>query len=303
MAKKFSLFWVLVFLTYLALPHSGAMALGFDEDQAGPDQSSNNEGSWNESSDQGDDKSEQEGEETKEPPPPPKKEQKTVNKAKKQQKAEEPQEDELLSLEAQKEIESRIKVIEKKFFTKAMRLEISPYFGVLPQDSLMVGISPGARIDFFITESFGLEVMGGGVFNFKKDMLKYADKKNWYFDESRPKWMAGANILWSPFYGKFSFLTEWLVNFDFFLSVGFVAVGSESVNRYSSRDTENGTHPGGSIGLGWKLFVTKWFAPRIDVSYLFYMEKFADPKGQKHEDPTQFRDNVLVSLGFSFYPY
>jgi len=295
MTKSFCRWWVAVLILFLGIAGS-ASAQGEGEDEGSSEESGEPAGS-----------EEGGGEETPpepEPAPPPKEEPKPAPAP---APADEPEDEELLSLEEQEEMEARIKVVQKKYFVKDLRLEISPFIGVLPQDSLVLGLAPGLRIDFFIFDSFGIELIGGGVINFDRDVLDYAKKQSWFFDESRPNWFAGLNLLWSPFYGKFAFLSDWLVNFDFFIHVGFVAVGSESINRYNPpREKGTAVHPGGTVGLGWKLFVTQWFAPRIDISYMFYMETFEDspdaPNG-KHEDPTQFRDNVLVSLGFSFFPY
>lgn len=160
----------------------------------------------------------------------------------------------------------------------------------------------GARAGYFIHEEWGLEIF----YN------KYSNKNNDDFDNVRLINQAepfirrmessyGANLIWSPFYGKINTFNK-IFYFDWSFGAGLAKVTTESniktvrignvKNRY-----EKETYTGGILKSNVKLHVSENFHVGLEYMNTYYMAPGPkDPKSDKLRTNT----DIMISVGFSY---
>jgi outer membrane beta-barrel protein len=80
------------------------------------------------------------------------------------------------------------------------------------------------------------------------------------FDEVQ--WLVGSDIIWSPIYGKTSFLNKSVSHFEIFLLAG----GSVLKVGNSAGTTVSDFKPAVNLGLGARLFGSKHVSYRLDIT-------------------------------------
>jgi outer membrane beta-barrel protein len=185
--------------------------------------------------------------------------------------------------------EDRIKSVQRKDFLKRHRWELTPMLALSLNDAFYQKMGGGAALAFHLADSLGLEVQGVFVGTVQTDMVGYFQQAN----QALPKvsnlrfWVMG-NLLWSPLYGKLSFVTDDIVHFDAYLIGGF-----------GMAQTETGTKFATNFGIGLRYFLTSWLVVKIEVRDLIYTETFRLDVAN-----TQFSDiqnHVMFSAGVSFF--
>ena len=90
--------------------------------------------------------------------------------------------------------------------------------------------------------------------------------------------IVGAEVAWSPVYGKLNVFAEKVAHFDLSLLAG----GDLDLPRRGARAQRRGalaargrspslaSTVGGHVGLGSRLFFTEWLAPRLEVKDYVY---------------------------------
>ena len=184
----------------------------------------------------------------------------------------------------------QVKIIEKKKFQMNGRFEFTPYIGTIPNDDFLIYLSTGLRVDYYFAESFGIELAVTKPFGFDSELQSFL-KDNLGAQVRLPQKQelySNLNFVWSPFYGKLSFMGLKLAHFDLniVLGAGMVwlkVLPTGKVNR------ENKIRVAGNVGAGFKFFITDWFGIRIDYRQYFF-QKFTGGVAYPAE----------ISLGFSF---
>jgi len=160
----------------------------------------------------------------------------------------------------------------------------------------------GVRAGYFIHEEWGLELF----YN------KYSNKNNDDFDNVRLINQAepfirrmdssyGANLIWSPFYGKINTFNK-IFYFDWSFGAGLAKVTTESniktvrlgnvANSY-----EKETYTGGILKSNVKLHVTENIHLGLEYMNTYYMAP--GPKDPKN-DKLRTNTDIMISVGFSY---
>ncbi len=160
----------------------------------------------------------------------------------------------------------------------------------------------GARAGYFIHEEWGLELF----YN------KYSNKNNDDFDNVRLINQAepfirrmdssfGANLIWSPFYGKINTFNK-IFYFDWSFGAGLAKVTTESniktVRLGNVKNSyEKETYTGGILKSNVKLHVTENIHVGLEYMNTYYMAPGPkDPKSDKLRTNT----DIMISVGFSY---
>lgn len=185
--------------------------------------------------------------------------------------------------------QDRIKSVQRKDFLKRHRWELTPTFSLSLNDAFYQKMGGGAAVAFHPADSLGLEVQGIYVGTVQTDMVGYFQQAN----KALPKvsnlryWVMGS-LLWSPLYGKLSFVTDDIVHFDAYLIAGFGMAYTETGPKFTT-----------NFGIGLRYFLTSWLVLKVEVRDMLYTETF-----QLDVARTEFSDiqnHVMLSAAVSFF--
>jgi outer membrane beta-barrel protein len=182
-----------------------------------------------------------------------------------------------------------IAVITKRFLPKTHRFELFPNFGLIMNDAFFTDVVLGARLGFYFNENWGIEASGMTISTSQKGVTNelQAQQPNGYGVQtqslSTPTSYFGADVKWSPIYGKVAFLNTSIVPFDFYFSAGGGAT------------TAGTSAPTAHLGAGQLFAITKWLAGRWDISWYGYSATSSTTGS------SSFYTNLHATIGVSFF--
>lgn len=167
-----------------------------------------------------------------------------------------------------KTLQERIRAVSRRVFLKRQRFELVPLFGFSTNDPLNRAWSFGARGSWHFNEELAIDVGGGGGFNQQLQDLRILNPDELQtFPTGTPQLgYVDAGVTFSPFYGKLALMAEQVAHFDGFISGGLGAVFDQSPEL---------VHPAVELGLGTRLFMTRWLTFRADLRNYTYPSNVA----------------------------
>ncbi len=160
----------------------------------------------------------------------------------------------------------------------------------------------GARAGYYIHEEWGLEVFYNKYSNRNNDdfrnvrLINEAEPFIRRMDSSY-----GANLIWSPFYGKINTFNK-IFYFDWSFGAGLAKVNTESniktvrignvKNRY-----EKESYTGGILKSNVKLHLTENIHVGLEYMNTYYMAP--GPKDPKN-DKLRTNTDIMINVGFSY---
>jgi outer membrane beta-barrel protein len=151
--------------------------------------------------------------------------------------------------------------------------ELTLGVGVLPLDPFYKGYAVQVGYTFHFTDSFAWQV---GRFTYTcllsqvclnvDTALKQQLLTQYGELPSNPKftevdWMAGSDLMWSPVYGKWTFLNRTVVHFE-----GFGVLGISAVDMSNQTSGSLPIKPALNLGLGARIFYSKHVSFRLDFT-------------------------------------
>lgn len=141
--------------------------------------------------------------------------------------------------------------------TFRMNHELDLGIGVLPLDAFYKGVGGQVSYTYHFTDSFAWQV-GRGTYSYDLDTgLRTQLERDYGVSPTvfeQVEWMAGSDLVWSPFYGKLAVANQSVLHFSGFLSLG------GSVLKMNV-----GFRPAVAIGAGARVFSTRWLSFRLDA--------------------------------------
>ncbi|MBW2699409.1 MAG: outer membrane beta-barrel domain-containing protein [Deltaproteobacteria bacterium] len=224
----------------------------------------------------------------------------------------------------------RVHVIQKRDYSVKNKFEVALFGGLSVDDIFTQHYSGTLAFDYHLDEAFALEaiwmsckvpfamgdkVEGSDPATYKGDGLRFGNHYTTAYDEVKKDAQlspsnadlaminnfVGINIQFSPIYGKWTLFNRVLGHADFYLSAGGGMASTEFKNA-SGYWVDTGNYFVGTFGLGFRIFLSRWFAIRLDVrDYTFA----ARVKGEASaatiaQDETKIRNTLFVNLGLSF---
>jgi outer membrane beta-barrel protein len=216
-------------------------------------------------------------------------------------------------------LRERIRPVSGHVFLKTGRFEVSPSAAVSIKDAFFTKYLFGLTAAYHFSEAFS----AGLRFNYSLPVISGAaqictvdstglqrtcrgptDRELTGYAPGKVNMLAGLDLSWAPIYGKLSMTSEAFLHFDMYLLLGPTAVFYTGP-RYNAtvpvldaaglRVTEGKITVGANVGLGFRIFATRWFALRTELRDISYFEQMGDPAG------SSWRNQFLFELGFSFF--
>ncbi|MBX5483785.1 MAG: outer membrane beta-barrel domain-containing protein [Myxococcaceae bacterium] len=137
-----------------------------------------------------------------------------------------------------------------------MNHELDLGVGVLPLDAFYKGLAVQVGYTYHFTDSFAWQI-ARGTYSYSVDTgLREQLERDFGVDPTvfeEVEWMAGSDLVWSPFYGKLAVMNQRVVHFAAFLSLGGTVLKMNV-----------GFRPGIAVGAGLRVFQNKWVSFRLD---------------------------------------
>ncbi len=139
-----------------------------------------------------------------------------------------------------------------------MQHELTLSGGVLPLDAFYKGLYGQVAYTAHFTDHFAWQIGRFAYSYAAKTSLREQLERDFgvlptSFEEVQ--FFFGSDVIWKPFYGKFSVLNNWVWHVEAFLLLGASAFKFTNVFR-----------PGVNVGLGFRLFLNQWVSLRLDVT-------------------------------------
>jgi outer membrane beta-barrel protein len=149
----------------------------------------------------------------------------------------------------------RYRGVQERLFQKALRHELSFMGGLYSADLLSSSYLLQGAYTFHVTEELGLEA-SFAYSRADSEIVRIIenDRGITLLREEAPVYIYQAHLLWSIAYGKLRWFGSGITRFDFHIALG----GGVTDNQSARGLTFSG-------GLGFKFYLTDWFALRIDV--------------------------------------
>lgn len=164
----------------------------------------------------------------------------------------------------------KVKAVQRKGFLKKGRIELAPVFAATVNDAFYEKFGYGLRLAYNLHDAFAVAVRGTRYTKYKTDNVreaKIAFQSQLLNSDIEQQVMLDG--VWSPIYGKASFLGDSIVHFDLFLSAGFGLVWSAT----SGPPLDQGPHWATDFGGGVRFYPREWMAFEIGLLATLYPDQ------------------------------
>ncbi|MBN2493412.1 MAG: outer membrane beta-barrel domain-containing protein [Deltaproteobacteria bacterium] len=224
----------------------------------------------------------------------------------------------------------RVHVLQKRDYSVKNKFEVSAFGGLSIDDIFTQHYSATLSLDYHLDEAFALELMwmtckvpfalgdkveGSDPAEYKGDNLRFGNHYTDAYDEVKNDAklspsnadlaminnFLGLSVQFSPIYGKWTLFNRTLGHADFYLSAGGGVASTEFKNARGNW-VDTGVYFVGTFGLGFRIFLARWFAIRLDVrdfTFAARVEREASASVEAQVD-TKIRNTMFVMLGVSF---
>lgn len=191
---------------------------------------------------------------------------------------------------------SEVSVIQRRFLPKTERFQLFLGFSAISNDPWFWGVGGASRLGYHFTESLAIELNMAFLSSSEKDAVRDLRTNNAVKTDSiiSAQSYLGADIVWSPIYGKMSLFNKRIVPFDMYFSIG----GGQAGITNAKQTTATAFHVGG----GQIFAMSKGVGLRWDLSWNFYNATPNPAPGATGTPPgeSQF-NNLLLTIGASFF--
>lgn len=164
-------------------------------------------------------------------------------------------------------LRDRIKSVQRKVFIKKARWELYPLVSFTLNDPFFQNVLVGGSLSYHLSDAFSLEAGGAYVVaRTESSVVQFIRRETDSLLEDPPQleYKADLNFVWAPIYGKFSLFGDAIIHFDTYLTLGGGVFG-----------TDLQPNPAANVGVGTRLFLTKWLAIRTEFRNYFFAEERA----------------------------
>jgi outer membrane beta-barrel protein len=186
----------------------------------------------------------------------------------------------------------RVKAVQRKGFIKRGRFELAPTLALSVNDAFYQKLGGGLRLAYSLQDSFALAVRGTYYTPFRTDAVR--EGKIAFYSQLLTSQLYGQAMVdgvWSPVYGKASFLATSIVHFDVFLAAGFGAVWTAT----SQKPRNQGPHLAAELGGGIRFYPKEWMAFELGMMATFY------PDQPNPAVPATVQTVFVANVGVSFF--
>ncbi len=164
----------------------------------------------------------------------------------------------------------KVKAVQRKGFLKRGRFELEPIFAATVNDAFYEKFGYGARLAYNIQDSLAISLRGNRYVKYRTDNVregKLAFQSQLVAADIEQQVMLDG--IWSPIYGKSSFLASSIVHFDIYLAAGFGLVWSST----SYAPLNQGPHWATDLGGGLRFYPKEWLAFDLGLMATLYPDQ------------------------------
>ena len=186
----------------------------------------------------------------------------------------------------------KVKAVQRKGFIKAHRFEIAPQLSSSINDPYYLKFGGGLRLAYSFQDTFAVAVRGTYFSPLRRSAVR--EGKLAFQSQlltSQLYGLAMVDGIWSPIYGKASFLNKNIIHFDVYLSAGFGAVWSAT----SLEPRNEGPHVAADLGGGLRFYPKEWLAFELGLNCTLY------PDQPIKSVPGTIQKVFVANIGFSFF--
>jgi outer membrane beta-barrel protein len=198
-------------------------------------------------------------------------------------------------------LEDRVKAVQRKGFLKRGRFQFTAFFAPTLNDAFYMKYGLGGRLAYNFQDSFAMGVsyteyclpidgkckltartdsVRQGTLAFQSELLNSALYRDAFLEG-----------IWSPVYGKASWLGHSIVHFDVYLLAGLGLVWSAT----SVSPRSEGPHLGTEVGGGIRFYPSSWVALELGLYGKLYTDQ------ARLGLPATLQKAIGASLGVSFF--
>ncbi len=157
--------------------------------------------------------------------------------------------------------ENETGVVQNRLYSKSGKLELGVFGGRIDTDPFLDVSVLGGSLGYHFNEFWALQLTGWKSFTSTSSAYARLAAQNAGTNTNELRSFYGAEIAWSPIYGKLSVLGKAIVYYDFHL------LGGAGITQ-----GENGNSLTGSIGLGQQIYLDDWLSLKIDYRFMPFSE-------------------------------
>ncbi len=211
--------------------------------------------------------------------------------------------------------EGKIQPVSGQLYRKAGRLELSLGGDLSLNDAFFQKRFGDVKLGWHFTEALSLSVhyaLGAAVATNSTTVCptgqgcRPATEAQLRQVPGRVRSIAGAEVAWSPIYGKLNTFSEKVAHVDLSVLAGADWITHDEV--LSTTDAEAGIVPaelgtlGFHVGVGARLFLSEAFAVRLDLKD--YVYGVTVPNGDAGASGTDWQNQLFAEMGVSvFFPF
>ncbi len=185
-----------------------------------------------------------------------------------------------------------MKAVQRKGFLKRGRFELTPMFSATVNDAFYQKFGGGLRLAYNVQDSFAVAVRGTYFEPLRTDNVR--EGKVAFQSQLLTSQLDGQAMvdgIWSPVYGKSSFLGSNILHFDLFLAAGFGVVWSAT----SQEPRNEGPHLATDLGGGVRFYPKEWLAFELGLMATLY------PDQPILSVPGTVQNVFVANVGLSFF--
>ena len=198
--------------------------------------------------------------------------------------------------------------VPRRKILKYHRVELIPTYNTTINNSLYRHHGFGGIINFFLSETLNIGVEG--TYYIPQQLEHYFLRG--LDDRVLPSvnkyvWSATVNFGYVPIYGKFALFNRYIFQWEAYIDLGIGAMQSQWIPRDPANDTTSNFLAQGHVGLGTRLFLTKWLVIHAYLKDYLFADKYeplnrtgtALPPENTFVD--KFVNNVVFGVGVGMF--
>lgn len=169
----------------------------------------------------------------------------------------------------------KVEVVQRRLFEKDGKIELTPYFGVVPNDDFIVYLPFGLRAGYHFSEAFAVEASFAYVSDQDSDLAAFLVNEiglNRAQLRQVVKMYYNVSLLWAPIYGKLSFLGNKLTHFDIYVGIGAGNTHLDEYTELNPNPNNKTDNFGGNYIVGFRWYITDLINIRTDFRHYFFQK-------------------------------
>jgi outer membrane beta-barrel protein len=166
----------------------------------------------------------------------------------------------------------RVPAVSGTLIDKSFRVELTPRLSLSFSDPFFQHLSLGADVNFHLSQSWSLGVMGQYFQSFSTPVVVVTGGEGGQPNEpdyDRPAYGVWGKLAWAPIYGKMSLFSEIFLHFDCSLAALIGVLGTAGVSTSDPVQPAQLELSGGA-SLLQRFFLSSWLFVTLGLDVIFY---------------------------------